>query len=335
MFTRCQVSLVSIVMGLAIAVSHANCQLSATIEESGRNVTAESGTTGSPDDQPFVVVLGIAQDGGFPQAGCRKDCCRNFGDGQPEGPSCLAVVDPESGQRWLFECTPHFPAQLRKLDSVFPADKAPGIDGIFLTHAHIGHYAGLIHLGREVMGTKNIPVYAMPRMNQFLRDNGPWSQLVQLQNIALMPLEDSKVVQLNERISVTPITVPHRDEFSETVAYKITGPEKSVLFLPDIDKWERWETKIENVIKDVDIAWLDATFFSSDELPGRDMAQIPHPFIVESIERFGGLSASERGKVRFIHLNHSNPALDPDSKAAADVQKAGMSIARTLERFGL
>ena len=287
------------------------------------------------DDDPFVIVLGIAQDGGFPQAGCRKECCRNFGNGIPEGPACIAVVDPKTRQRWLFECTPHFPAQLQKLNASFPVDEAPGIDGIFLTHAHIGHYAGLIHLGREVMGTNNLPVFAMPRMGQFLQNNGPWSQLVALENIQLMPIADGKPVRLNERISVTPLMVPHRDEFSETVAFQITGPSKSVLFLPDIDKWTRWETRIEDVIAKVDIAFLDATFYDGDELQGRDMTQIPHPFVVESIKRFRVLPAETRSRIRFIHLNHTNPALNPNSKAAADIRKAGMDIASTLDRFGI
>ena len=290
---------------------------------------------GVSPDSPYITVLGVAQDGGFPQASCNKDCCRELQGGPIEGPSCLALVDPQTGQRWLFECTPQFPQQLARLNAVSSAKSQPGIDGIFLTHAHIGHYAGLVHLGREVMGAKEIPVHVMPRMAAFLKSNGPWSQLVNLKNIELNSLVADQPVQLNERLQVTPLVVPHRDEFSETVAYKIQGPEKSVLFLPDIDKWERWETRIEDVIKDVDVAYLDATFYDNAELPGRDMSQIPHPFIVESVRRFGSLTSSQRSKVRFIHLNHSNPALQPKSKARERVQKAGMSVAQTGERVDL
>ena len=286
-------------------------------------------------DAPYITVLGIAQDGGFPQASCYKDCCRERQGGPVEGPACLALVDPQSGQRWLFECTPEFPKQLARLNAGSPAKSHPGIDGIFLTHAHIGHYAGLVHLGREVMGAKGVPVHVMPRMAAFLKSNGPWSQLVDLKNIQLIPLVAGQPVKLNERLRVTPLVVPHRDEFSETVAYKIQGPERSVLFLPDIDKWERWETRIEAVIQDVDVAYLDATFYDNAELPGRDMSQIPHPFIVESVQRFGPLSSSQRSKVRFIHLNHSNPALHPKSKARERVKKAGMSVAETGERVEL
>lgn len=284
---------------------------------------------------PYLVVLGIAQDGGFPQAGCQKKCCRERHGGPVEGPSCLAIVDPQTSQRWLLECTPQFPQQLARLNEICPAEGGLGIDGIFLTHAHIGHYAGLVHLGREVMGANNVPVHVMPRMKSFLQDNGPWSQLVKLENIRLQELRSERTVRLNQRLSVTPILVPHRDEFSETVAYLITGPERSVLFLPDIDKWERWETKIEDLIAEVDIAYLDATFFDNAELPGRDMAQIPHPFVVESIQRFGALSAGDRKKIRFIHLNHTNPALNPRSKAVDRVEEAGMAIAATGERVEL
>ncbi len=297
--------------------------------------TAQPTDVASNDEQPFVVVLGIAQDAGYPQAGCQKDCCRHLAGQLVEGTSCLAIVDPVSKQRWLLECTPNFPTQLGLLDQQFPVDNKIGIDGIFLTHAHIGHYAGLMHLGHEVMGADGIPVFGMPRMNQFLRNNGPWSQLVTLNNIELKQLEEGTEVSLNERLTITPFTVPHRDEFSETVAFRVVGPNGSILFLPDIDKWDRWETKIEQLIKTVDVAYLDATFFDGDELPGRDMAQIPHPFIVESLKRFGSLPKEERAKIRFIHLNHTNPALQKESKARRQIKNAGMSVAETGQRVGL
>jgi pyrroloquinoline quinone biosynthesis protein B len=288
-------------------------------------------------ESPFVVVLGIAQDGGYPQAGCRRACCQRV-DQQPQlasGPACLAIVDPDSGQRWLLECTPRFPEQLARLNQIFPGNRNPGIDGILVTHAHIGHYAGLVHLGREVMGTHKVPVYAMPRLHEFLASNGPWNQLVKLENIELRPLQPRQPVALNERIQVRPLTVPHRDEYSETVGFEVAGPQHSVLFLPDIDKWERWDTAIEDVLARVDCAWLDATFYDEGELPGRDMGEIPHPFVVETMQRFQPLAASQRSKVHFIHLNHSNPALDPASDAARQVQRGGMNIARLNDRFEL
>lgn len=289
------------------------------------------------DRQPYVRVLGIAQDAGYPQAGCRRDCCREVWQ-QPalrKNASCLAIVDPVSEQRWLLDCTPDFRDQLRMLETSTSTAPSPLLDGIFLTHAHIGHYAGLIHLGREVIGADGITVYTMPRMSQFLSSNGPWDQLVTLSNITLQRMQADRTVQLNERLAVTPVVVPHRDEYSETVGFVIQGPERRVLYLPDIDKWEKWGRSIERQIESVDVAYLDGTFFGNGEIPGRDMSQIPHPFIEESLQRFGTLPRDVRSRVRFIHLNHTNPALREDSAARRLIEQAGCHVAAQGETQGI
>ncbi len=290
---------------------------------------------GAPDRVPagpYVLVLGNAQDGGYPQAGTKP--------GPPWDPerrryaTSLAIVDPETGQRWLVEATPDFREQLHLLDTTVPVDPSPGLSGILLTHAHVGHYAGLIHLGREVMGTTGVPVYAMPRMREFLATNGPWEQLVRLGNIELRALEDGAPLHLNERITVTPFRVPHRDEYSETVGFRIAGPTRTVLFLPDIDKWERWEeegTRIQDKVAQVEVAYLDGTFFSDGEIPDRPMSEIPHPFMVETMARFRELPAAERAKIRFIHLNRTNPALFPDSEARREIEEGGFRVAEMGE----
>ena len=274
----------------------------------------------SQAEAPFVVVLGIAQDAGYPQAGCKKTCCQPAWE-QPQLRrlvSCLAVVDPASGQCWMLDATPDFPEQLHLVQHVLPGRRL-NLAGIFLTHAHIGHYTGLMHLGREAMGAGAMPVYAMSRMESFLKNNGPWSQLVALKNIEIRHLRADSAVVLNERLRVTPLLVPHRDEFSETVGYKIEGPARSLLFIPDIDKWEHWERDINALVGEVDVALLDGTFYQNGEIPGRDMSEIPHPFIEESLVRFGKLPAMERAKIRFIHFNHTNPVLRGNSEAAQSV----------------
>ncbi len=293
---------------------------------------------GEAEQAPFVVLLGVAQDGGYPQAGCRKECCASAwqNPARKRHVVSLAVVDPGTGQRWLIDATPDFREQLRMLDEITGTGVSTRvIDGIFLSHAHIGHYLGLTQLGREVMGSRETPVYTMPRMKTYLETNGPWDQLVRLGNIALRSLADGKSIRLNERLSVTPILVPHRDEYTETVGFRIDGPGRSVLYITDIDKWERWETRIEDEIARVDAAFLDGTFYDIDELPGRDMSDIPHPFIVESMERFAGLPEKERAKIRFLHFNHTNPTLDETSPQAKEITSAGFRIAVEGEKISL
>ncbi|MGH7450420.1 MAG: MBL fold metallo-hydrolase [bacterium] len=289
------------------------------------------------DAAPYLVVLGVAQDGGLPHAGCQKACCREaWNDSKLQRHvSCLAIVDPSSSERWMLDATPDFKHQLRALDEIAPVPASPGLAGILLTHGHLGHYSGLMHLGREVIGAREVPVYVMPRMQDFLSRNGPWDQLVRLKNIELRPMQNEVSFELNQRIRVTPFPVPHRDEYTETVGFRIKGSQRSVVFIPDIDKWEKWHRHIEEVIAGVDVAYVDGTFYADGEIPGRNMVEIPHPFIVETMKRLASLPSSEKSKVRFIHLNHTNPALRASSPAAQEIQQAGFRLAMEGERIGL
>lgn len=286
---------------------------------------------------PYLVVLGIAQDGGVPQAGTKEHAGWDDSTARRQVVS-LALIDPESSERWLFEATPDLREQLHRLDTVFPVAGKPGLAGVFLTHAHMGHYTGLMFFGHESMGASAVPVYAMPAMREYLSTNGPWDQLVRYRNIELMELADETPVRLNGRLVVTPFLVPHRQEYTEVVGYRIDGPSRSVLFIPDIDSWEEFDragTRIEDLIAGVDVAYLDASFFANGEIPGRDMSGFPHPFITHSMDRFADLVAGERTKVRFIHLNHTNPALRADSEARRTIRRNGFRVAEEMERVGL
>jgi pyrroloquinoline quinone biosynthesis protein B len=189
-----------------------------------------------------------------------------------------------------------------------------------------------------VIGADGVPVYAMPRMRHLLSTSGPWSQLVRYGNIELRPLEDGVTVKLNERLSITPFLVPHRQEYSEVVGFRIEGPSRSALYIPDIDSWEELDemgVRIEDLIVEVDVAYLDGTFYANGEIPGRDMSSFPHPFITHSMMRFSSLPTAERAKIRFIHLNHTNPALWPDTEARKEIERAGFSVAEEMETFEL
>ena len=275
-----------------------------------------------------LVVLGTAQDAGAPQIACKKECCKSLWEsGQSEAVVALGLIDSTNQKHYLFEATPNITQQLQDLNSI--AGNTSSFGGVFLTHAHMGHYSGLLFLGKEALGGQSVPVFALPRMRQFLSNNGPWEQLISEKNIALRPLVASKNEKISEKIEITPIQVPHRDEYSETVGYWIKGPHKTALFIPDIDKWERWDTAIESLIQKVDYALLDATFFDGNELPNRDMSKIPHPFLIESLARFDSLEANEKAKIYFIHFNHTNPLLKENSQASKEVRAKGYHIARS------
>ena len=294
-----------------------------------------SNQTHGTDLSPSLIVLGVAQDGGHPQAGCRKPCCAGAWDNPELGHlcACIGIVDPTTNQRWMLDCTPDFPAQLNALDQVASVTESPGLDGILLTHGHIGHYAGLMHLGREVLGTREIPVWAMPRMRTLLEQSAPWELLSRLDNVVIRDLEGGVTVAMNQNLSIRPIPVPHRSEYTETVGFVISGPNRSALYLPDIDKWHRWRS-IVDVLREVDLAFVDGTFFGEGELD-RPMVEIPHPSIEESIEFFGALDSDTRDKIHFIHMNHTNPLLGPHGAAHELVETAGMHLAREGQRYPL
>lgn len=283
----------------------------------------------------YITILGIAQDGGYPHIGCQKECCVNYynGTNQRKSVVSLGLIDKENQQKWIFEATPDMHTQLADLEQNY-LKTATIINGVFLTHAHIGHYTGLMYFGREAYGKKDIPVFAMPKMKNYLETNGPWSQLVSLQNIALKKLQNDSTIVLNNSLKVTPFLVPHRDEFSETVGYKIKGNQKTALFIPDIDKWHKWEKNIIEEVKKVDYAFLDATFFKDGEI-NRPVSEIPHPFISETIELFKNEPLAIRNKVIFIHFNHTNPMLQENSNERKDMEKLGFKFASEGDTYGL
>lgn len=274
-----------------------------------------------------IVVLGNAQDAGSPHISCLKSCCEKLRiSGKKNLVSSLGVVS--SFGTYLLDATPDFPEQVHMLcGASLPT-------GIFLTHAHIGHYTGLMYLGREGKGANKVPVYVMPKMQTFLEKNGPWNQLVQLENIQLKALRHGDTLELDSELKVVTMLVPHRDEFSETVGFVLLGKSKSALFLPDIDKWNKWNVSLPEIISKVDYAFIDGTFFQASEI-NRNLEEIPHPLVTETMEILKELPIQQKSKVVFIHMNHTNPMLEENSNETHIVEGKGFQIARLNSTFFL
>lgn len=298
---------------------------------------------------PFVRFLGTAQDGGFPHVACAHELCARArrDPGLARWVASLAVVlpgsGPDGGRVYLIDATPDLPAQLEALADVRdpPAggvDRAP-VDGVLLTHAHVGHYLGLAWFGYESVHTRGLPVWCTPRMARFLREDGPWSQLVRLGNLELRELDPGGPgggpVELGGGVVVRALAVPHRDEYTDTVGFRIEGPRATVLYVPDTDSWDAWGERLAEALEGVDVALVDATFYSADELPGREVSELGHPLITDSLERFGDAVRAGELRVLFTHLNHSNPALDPESPERRAIEAAGFRVAEEGEEIGL
>jgi pyrroloquinoline quinone biosynthesis protein B len=292
---------------------------------------------------PRLVILGTAQDGGLPQAAC--DCAHcaaaRKNPALARHVASLAIHVPKTGHVYLVDATPDLPAQIETIHTfrAHPAgktDRAP-VDGILLTHAHMGHYLGLAHLGFESLNTKEIPTWVSPRMAEYLRTNGPWSQLVRLGNITLREFQPGARFELEEGISVQPLQVPHRDEYSDTMAFLIRGPKETVLYVPDTDSWRAWPRPLLQVLADekVTIALVDGTFYSPAELPDRDVTKIKHPLITDSMDLLEPLVKAGKLRVYFTHMNHSNPAVERGGAAQKAIEARGFRVAEDGEAIGL
>ncbi len=237
-----------------------------------------------------LIVLGSAQDGGVPHLGCTQEFCeRARRDASfARWVACLALMDTEAQRSFLIDVTPDVRSQLDYLTThrdMPPRTSRNPVDGVILTHAHIGHYAGLIQFGKEVMATHQLPTYCTASMRDFLRNNGPWAQLVRDEHLSIYPIIEQQTIRLTDHLTIRPSLVPHRHDWSDTIGLELIGPSKRVLYIPDVDRWSDWELDIRDVVSRCDIALLDGCFYSADELPGRDMSQVPHPLITETMER--------------------------------------------------
>jgi pyrroloquinoline quinone biosynthesis protein B len=288
------------------------------------NLPAQAPTPAGPE----AVVLGIAQDGGVPHLGCRQPLCveARRDPAKRQLVASLGLVDPAEGKRFIIDATPDFGRQVEALGGL--------PDAILLTHAHIGHYLGLAQLGKEVLGAKGVPVYATASMARFLRDNKPWSRLVERGNIAIREIVPGTPFALTANLRVEAVRVPHRDEDSDTVAYFVSGPRRRVLWLPDIDRFEKSDVRLEDLAKDSDLTmFLDGTFFTADEIPGRSIADIPHPLVPDTAARLTA-AGSPAARVFFVHLNHTNRLLGDEAERKA-LDSRGLGVAREGMRVPL
>lgn len=277
-----------------------------------------------PENQVTAVLLGTMQDGGLPHIGCRCHRCTAAFQSPERGAyaACLALVDKRRKQPavWLIDATPDIKWQLDLLavelgPHPLRAGRLRQPDGIFLTHAHMGHTGGLPQLGPEAMAVQKLPIYGTAALMSLLQATRLWEPL--LTCLALKPLAVGEAYSLAPDLAITPLAVPHRDEWGAgTVAYEIRGPLRSLLYVPDIDSWEAWPEAV-SALSTVDAAIVDASFYSAAELGGRD--PVAHPLVTDTIQRFKQIP----GQLILTHFNHTNPILDMGSHERESVLASG------------
>ncbi len=274
------------------------------------------------------MVLGIAQDAGLPHAGCRCSRCLAAYDhpATADYAAALAIVDARRSPNsvWLIDATPDIKFQLNHLSSALGPhpqlpDRLRQPDGLFLTHAHMGHTAGLAQLGPEGMHVRDLPVYASDGLVGILRESALWRPL--LGNLVLNTLVAGVPIDLAPDLSITALEVPHRDELgASTFAFRVQGPDRTLLYVPDIDDWDQWPQAGE-VIARVDVTLADATFYSAAELAGRPT--VAHPLVPDTVAFFADLPS----QLILTHLNHTNRLFDRQGPGQAKLAAQGVTVA--------
>ena len=204
------------------------------------------------------------------------------------------------------------------------------ISSVTLTHHHLGHIDGVGLFGREVMGKPKESVRLLSGkavIDDLERKSylGPFMPEV---------ISNGSRVQLGKGVSLEFYRVPHREiECGETYGIIVRGNNKSIFFLPDHDTYEETlafhkKESIREWLKslDVDVAMIDGTFFTFEEIAGKrsDCKGIPHPPISESLALLGKREQDDP-QIIFIHLNHTNSVIN-DLAKRHEIEKLGWTI---------
>ena len=268
-----------------------------------------------------ITVLGIAQDGGMPQAGCNLNCCSEIQTKPELWRSPVSLGIREGGDLHLIEASRMIGKQLSMVGNKIPKS-------VWITHAHLGHIDGLGQFGTESMNTEKVILHCSEKLSENIENTPSLKLLLENKNVIIGEWGMIK----NGNLKITPIEIPHRDELTDNHALLIEGREEKLLFMPDHDSWNETLKSVKfGTIKEwlksweIDIALIDGTFWNDKEIKRRSQKDVKHPPIEETLERIG---VSEKGDPRivFVHLNHTNPVFNRETKEYKKVIEMGWEV---------
>ena len=290
----------------------------------------------------ILRILGSAAGGGVPQWNCACSNCQAAREGRAPARTQSGAAVSVDGERWLLlNCSPDIAAQIEAFEPLQPrARRGTPIDGMAFTDANVDHLGGLATLRqtgdhRFIVRSSDIVreiATAQRAFAPFASEPHQW--------LPVEPDVDCKAVDARDpagtHLRVRPIEVPgttpgydgRRTEAGAVYAYELCDPKgdgPTVLFAP---VFAAIDDTLADAIDRCDVAILDGTFYTDDELVAGGMmskfaTDLGHLPVIETLDRLRGIGT----RIVFTHLNNSNPMLDPSSEPAQRVREAGAELA--------
>jgi pyrroloquinoline quinone biosynthesis protein B len=284
----------------------------------------------------IVRVLGSAAGGGVPQWNCGCVHCAAARRGlAPRRSQSSFAVSAEGETWWLINVSPDVAAQIEDFAPLQPRElRGSPIAGMLLTDANVDHIGGLAVLRQtHPAGFQLFSSGVVRRIATLQAAFSPFAEPPHRWQAVTEPFELG-----GGALRVTPFPVPGltpgyagRERTPGAVlAYKIEAPAAgaSVLFAP---VFAAIDETLAAALAGVDVAFLDGSFWSDDELraeglddkPARSLGHLP----VGGAEGSLATIAPLRNRRIYAHLNNSNPLLDPTSLAADTLRADGAELA--------
>jgi pyrroloquinoline quinone biosynthesis protein B len=272
-----------------------------------------------------IHILGSAAGGGLPQWNCACVNCVAARTGKiaPQTQSSIAISgDSEEFQRWfLINASPDLPRQIESMAQLQPRVgqlRNSQIAGVFLTNADIDHALGLLLLRQQ---ETPLVVYAADETRTALA----WIANVLARFCGIEWRKISAEFQsLSSSIAFRAIELPRSVGFQ----FRDDTSGATALFAPSVGELT---DKLCDAVRASDVVIFDGTFWSDGELgvvrPGaRSAREMNHLPISDGSLEF--LRQSPARRKIYTHINNTNPILMPGSPQRAQVEQAGIEIAR-------
>ncbi|WP_299044804.1 pyrroloquinoline quinone biosynthesis protein PqqB [uncultured Tateyamaria sp.] len=285
-----------------------------------------------------LIVLGAAAGGGLPQWNCG---CRNCADARagviPRMTQSSVAVTVDGSAWVVLNASPDIRVQVDTCPQMHPpALRGSPIASVVLTNGDIDHIAGLLTL-REKTG---FDVYTTSAGLDILASNtvfGVLDPALVTQRAITLDTPFEPVPGLR----ITPFAVPGKvalflegdtlnlEEVGEqTVGLMLEDGVSRAAYVPGCAAVPDW---LHDRLDGVDLLLFDGTVWNNDDMQrtgtgektGARMGHVPLNGAQGSLARLSDLSAR---KV-FIHINNTNPILQPDSAERATVIDHGWDIA--------